>query len=352
MRQPRRKGNVKNDKCEHRHWMRGLPHSISYRRGNSGAEGVVADIFLVAHGGATRVIICTLLGNFVIMERCRHAGELTPTSSADESTAPLNLYTQFSPMSQEQNRIYLNPSILQWPCYLESWSEGDESRIQRSYDTLEYAVSLIEGETSEFKMADAVMNLKRAINTRLKLLDELYRFSDASGLKKLGALERLEAVGLAKPFLIKQLFELRNDIEHNDAPSPAPGRVRELLDITWYFLRSTDPAVGSHSRTLLFESSDTVDDKSSLWLEVKECAGRPNQINVSGWLDSSVLSSQEGWEVLVESIEAPPASATGKGLTYFDDHGGRPPDHRFVVGTMSGQEGPSILLWKRMFSLI
>ena len=35
-------------------------------------------------------------------------------------------------------------------------------------------------------------------------------------------------------------MDIRNEIEHEDAPPPPYVRARELLDMTWYFLRSTE----------------------------------------------------------------------------------------------------------------
>jgi hypothetical protein len=216
---------------------------------------------------------------------------------------------------------------------------------------LEHAVSLIDAEASEFKIADAIMNLKRAINVRLKLLDELYQFSYVGALKKMGALERLEAVGLAKPFLIKQLFELRNDIEHNDASPPPLSRVKELLDITWYFLRSTDSAASNYSRTLIFESPDNVDDQSDLWLEVEPFSAESNEIKIRGWLAPPIFSYQEGWEISVERIEKPPVNDSYRGAKYFESHGGRHPDQRLIVGAINAQSASLFPLWRRMFSI-
>jgi len=199
------------------------------------------------------------------------------------------------------------------------------------------------------------MNLKRAINVRLKLLDELYCFSHVTGLKKLGALERLEAVGLAKPFIVKQLFDLRNDIEHNDAAPPSMNRVKELLDITWYFLRSTDSAAGNHSRTLFFENEDGEDGDdgdSSLWLEVTPFSASSSCTKIRGWLAPPYISHQTGWEVSIDSIEKPPVSARGKGLEYFKRHGKRRSDQRHIVGSINVQVESIMPLWKRMFSLI
>ena len=248
-----------------------------------------------------------------------------------------------------EEKIYINPTVFRWPCFLESWTSTEKHRVKRSYDTLDHAVGLVEGNVGEFGVADAIMNLKRAINVRLKLLDHLHRFSDAASLKKMGSLERLEAVGLVRPFLIKQLFELRNDIEHNDVAPPSLSRVRELLDITWYFLRSTDSAAKIHTVTLLFENPDNLDDDSDLWLAVEPLSVERSLTRVRGWLATPFLSNQDGWEVSVERVEPPPADTSGHCQEYFEQHARRNSEHRYIVGTIDSQSGSLIQQWKQMF---
>jgi hypothetical protein len=42
---------------------------------------------------------------------------------------------------------------------------------------------------------------------------------------------------------MKELLKIINDIEHNDARSPEIERCKELVDVVWYFLKSTDSIV-------------------------------------------------------------------------------------------------------------
>lgn len=251
----------------------------------------------------------------------------------------------------QETTVYLHPSAIQWVCSADSYTNSADSRIRRSYDTLKYASSLIDGDVNEFKLSDAIMNLKRAVNVRLKLLDELYKFSHVSFLKKFGALERLESVGLARPFLIRQLFELRNDIEHNDAPPPVVNRVRELMDVVWYFLKSTDSAVAIHSRTLMFRVPGGNDDANDPWFAIEAFTGESKRIEVSGWFAAPIISFEEGWEIAIKRFIKYPLSSPRKDLTGdvnvtpdFLNHG------RFT-GTVEAEGILFTALWEKMFSL-
>jgi hypothetical protein len=118
---------------------------------------------------------------------------------------------------------------------------GDQWK--RSYEIWERACHLINQSTS-FDLADGITNLKRSLNHRLKLFEEYYRLLTVNFPNKpKGYLELLESYQLARPFMVKSLMEIRNDIEHNDAPPPSLLRCKELIDIVWYFLKSTDPYV-------------------------------------------------------------------------------------------------------------
>ena len=127
----------------------------------------------------------------------------------------------------------------------------DARRHTRPNDLLVHAERRLQNGPDEFAIADAVLSLKRAVNSRLKHLEELYGLSTAFP-KSVGVLERLQAVDLARPLLVRQMFELRNDIEHNDSPAPNVDRCRELADATWYFLRATDSACSEDPKDLVF----------------------------------------------------------------------------------------------------
>lgn len=251
----------------------------------------------------------------------------------------------------QQRKAYLHPSIFQWSCSADSYTISTDPKIRRSYDTLNHASSLIDGEINEFKLSDAVMNLKRAVNVRLKLLDELYEFSHVGLLKKLGALERLEAVGLARPFLIRQLFELRNDIEHNDASPPIANRIKELIDIVWYFLKTTDSAVAAHSRMLVFRAPGGNDEADEPWLEIGSFRGKSKRIEIRGSYVSPIISPTEGWEIKIERIIEKPVVNYGSNLNgNFNISSDLLAQARFI-GTVEGESKLLINLWGRMFSL-
>ena len=46
--------------------------------------------------------------------------------------------------------------------------------------------------------------------------------------------------GFIRPLMLSKILEVRNLIEHHDQPPPKYERCLELLEFTWYFLRSTD----------------------------------------------------------------------------------------------------------------
>jgi hypothetical protein len=235
------------------------------------------------------------------------------------------------------SEIYIDPEVFEWPCLSQSGSYKDESCVRRSYEMLEHAERLIAGDVSELKTADAISNLKRAINVRLKLLDEYHRFSDSFVNPRIGALERLELVGLARHFIIKQLFELRNDIEHNDVKPPPIPRVRELLDVAWYFLKTTDAAAGLVYESLEFEASEEVcAGKTNLWLAIEIVSVREHRMGIRGVLAAPFISSERGWKVEVRKLE-PAETVLGEDAYWF-------------VGEIVGQPSAIHMFWRRLFS--
>jgi len=143
-------------------------------------------------------------------------------------------------------------------------------------------------------LADAVVNLKRAIGIRTKHLEELYRFKLLFGDIE-GALERLEVIGLVRPFLLRQLMSLRDDIEHRDADPPSPARCRELSDATWYFLRSTDIAAKTVPDGVQLNppGGGPKSDGNGPFFEVTTKGANPEWFGVRGWIPDSLMSARE-----------------------------------------------------------
>ncbi|MFJ7407582.1 MULTISPECIES: hypothetical protein [unclassified Lysinibacillus] len=140
--------------------------------------------------------------------------------------------------------------------------------LKRAYEVWEHARSLIEKSESAFHLSDGITNLKRALNQRLQLIEKIYNFKNINlkGKHK-GYLELLEFLGIVRPFLMKQLLTIRNDIEHRDAEPPSFEKCLELLDAVWYFLKSTDYLVRYSTNTILFEEDNIIPEDAS-WVEL------------------------------------------------------------------------------------
>ena len=116
----------------------------------------------------------------------------------------------------------------------------DES-WRRVYSLLSHAEHLLEQSSSELFRVDAITILKRAVDHRLRLLDEIYEFRRIPiGNKPSGNLELLNYLGIVRPKMVQKLIEIRNSIEHEDTDPPGEEVCFDFLEFTWYFLRSTD----------------------------------------------------------------------------------------------------------------
>ena len=147
-------------------------------------------------------------------------------------------------MKDNENIVYINAQILDSDVCQTTHSSANSNEINRAYEIWRHSESLIHGEADKFELSDGIANLKRCINHRIKLIESTYHFRHTFPNKpnkpKSGDLELLGEIGLVRPYLIKHLFVIRNNIEHLDHNPPEASRCTELLDITWYLLKSTD----------------------------------------------------------------------------------------------------------------
>jgi hypothetical protein len=189
-------------------------------------------------------------------------------------------------------RNWLSLAVLDWVPDYSGGTRIDPERMRRPHAMLAHSENILSNSESEFSVADSILSLKRAINSRLQHLEELYGFQGMFP-KSVGSLERLEEVGLARPFLIKQLFDLRNDIEHNDAPPPSAERARELLDATWYFLRTTDHACKLVPDGIELRSTEDGSYPPGLALTVSVIRGQRQRFEIVGWVSLDLLAEDE-----------------------------------------------------------
>ncbi|MEQ6342920.1 MAG: hypothetical protein M3A44_15075 [Gammaproteobacteria bacterium] len=140
--------------------------------------------------------------------------------------------------------MFICGEVLDWNYYSDNGSglsDDEEERIVgRAHDIWRHASSLISPGSSEFSLADAITGLKRAVNHRLKALSNAYSFDALPFLNQKKTLEKFQFYGIIRPALLKELFEIRNSIEHMDRAPPSVDECRRYVDFVWYFLKSTD----------------------------------------------------------------------------------------------------------------
>ncbi|MED4552786.1 MULTISPECIES: hypothetical protein [Lysinibacillus] len=160
-----------------------------------------------------------------------------------------------------KQRKWISKEILNWESYSDSSTVLEKEKGERAFQIWGHAKNLIVNNESEFHLADGITNLKRALNHRLKLIEEIYGFKFVEiNNKPKGYMEILEIFVVVRPFLMKRLLTIRNGIEHNDEKPPSYERCIELLDVVWYFLKSTDLMVQFAVNDLAFEL-EVNDDK-------------------------------------------------------------------------------------------
>jgi hypothetical protein len=111
--------------------------------------------------------------------------------------------------------MWLTPKILEWEPRVSIGREFKDESWRRAYSILSHAEHLLEQSSSELFRVDAITTLKRAVDHRLRLLDETYEFRRIPiGNKPSGNLELLNYLGIAQPKMVQKLIEIRNSVEH------------------------------------------------------------------------------------------------------------------------------------------
>lgn len=146
---------------------------------------------------------------------------------------------------------------------------------------------------TEHDRADCLSNLRKCLTHRLKHFEEVYNLRQSlDSPKKRPYLEILANVGLVRPLLIQELLILRNDVEYNDACPPDTAKCRQLVDVMWYFLRSTDGLIHIQRTDVALAPIEHEFDSEygcSCQLEYTPAF----QMDVSGWFPSDLVSAVE-----------------------------------------------------------
>lgn len=166
-------------------------------------------------------------------------------------------------------------------------TEYDSLRNQSEL-ALKHAEYRINTHTNEFDQIDAILALKRAMQSRLDHLDRIYHIKQYPQYKQIGWLGILESWGVIRQRMLRRMRQLRNSVEHDGAEPPSLDDCQDYCEVLWWFLRGTAP--------LLFPLRDMAvffnEGELSLSFEYN-----PIKITGTGTLDPEMLSDSAlpGW---------------------------------------------------------
>jgi len=232
-------------------------------------------------------------------------------------------------------RAWLSSSILSWFPRDEGGTYLDVSMRQRSYKHLQRAEYFLtcDAVPSDHDGADCISNLRKCLSHRLKHFESVYNLRPALPTpKKRHYLDVLADLGVIRPSLIQGLFEVRNDVEYNDATPPDLGRCREFVDIVWYFLRSTDAMLYTQRTGMMLTPPDSDTWDSVYWCSFDLEYIPAFDVTLSGWIPSHLASTTEAPSHMVVEAETFQTKSEKWGLE--SDHADKQDDDVWITGRL------------------
>jgi hypothetical protein len=192
-------------------------------------------------------------------------------------------------LSTDQSSMWLDPEFLQWPYFGGGGTEPRFGIQNRAYEIWSHAETRLRQIGTDLDLVDVIATLKRAIEQRMRILNGLYSFKMIPVKDKprdlLGLLGFFDVV---RPLMFRKLTEIRNSLEHEDGDPPDTPTCRTYLELTWYFLKSTDGMLKVVTNELNFQPHN---EESGLWVSFEygpACGWNPT---LSGWVKSEFVSN-------------------------------------------------------------
>jgi len=164
-------------------------------------------------------------------------------------------------------------------------------------------------EDENLALGDAVKSLREAVEHRVKAFEEKFSLSKLpyKEKKEKKPYDDLYELGIIQPIMLKKLNDIRNTITHEQKyPSgKEKAAITELLEFTWYFIRSTDSFFGRNISGIIYCPSDLLDwfDPGDPCSEMEDPFDGING-NTSGCCVIDI-SAQNDWEIQIRGRELP-----------------------------------------------
>lgn len=195
---------------------------------------------------------------------------------------------------------FISQEIFNWYNFSSTQRYNGEN-IKECYDYLNHAESLIADFKDKFHIQDAIRNLKIVVDKRIKQIERIYDFK--SYFPKQHILETYKELGIVKGFVIKKLFTIRNDIEHNELDYSDVEQCHDLLDTVWYFLKSTDEMVYTANTGIEVAENDDIEDEEP-WVGIDIDSPKMKDVEIRGKVNKDFLF-KESFEnaIEIENVE-------------------------------------------------
>jgi hypothetical protein len=219
---------------------------------------------------------------------------------------------------------------------------------------------LLERSSIELFRVDAITTLKRAVDHRFRLLDEIYEFRRIPiGNKPSGILELLNYLGIVRPKMLQQLTEIRNSVEHKDADPPSEQACFNFLEFTWYFLRSTDMLVRRPVQSIALVPPEDELEPEHYGAEIEFDPKGSWIPKISAWVVSSMVSEQtvDDWLTLkIEKTDTRGALMATQGKpvdpTGWDSGRGKNSDDIHLIAEIRGPAHHLLKLYQIYFEAV
>ncbi|WP_307165634.1 hypothetical protein [Streptomyces rishiriensis] len=109
----------------------------------------------------------------------------------------------------------------------------------RANASLSHAEYRLLNHSNAYDRIDGILALKRAMQTRLEHLDNIYGLKQYPQYKTGGWLAVLEDWGVIRRRMLQRMNRLRNAVEHDGAEPPGKEEFEDYCEVVWWFLRAT-----------------------------------------------------------------------------------------------------------------
>lgn len=192
-------------------------------------------------------------------------------------------------------KINITSEIFSWKSIKDRGTYENQEGWDTPYKYLDLAQHIALEHTNPFQLIDLISNLNRSIDHRLKKLSHDYALKKLNHLHipkdTLGKLEKLKII---RPTMLEAINSIRNRIEHSFHAPPPLARCQELIDFTWYFLKSTDDICRLIAESYTLNHNYIPGMDSNLWIEFTISPLIDwKDIKARGVIESSLLSATE-----------------------------------------------------------